>query len=223
MMVREFGISLRTGLVCLMRQPVDVLAPLAFFLMIASLFPLAVGPDQGLLQKIAPGIIWVSALLASLLGLHRLYEPDLADGSLEQMLLCPGPAVVKVAGRITAHWIVSGLGLVIVSPIVALQYGLGIASFGMLLASLVLGTCVFSLLGSVGAALALGGRGGSVLVALILMPLYVPVLILGAGALTAQLAGQPSSAHLMLLGALACFALALAPWTTTAALRLSVE
>jgi len=206
-----------------MRQPVDILAPLAFFIMVASLFPLGIGPDKSLLLRIAPGIIWVSALLASLLGLHRLYETDLGDGSLEQMLLCPGPTVLFVVGKIAAHWLLSGLTLALISPIVALQYGLERASLWTLLLSLMLGTSIFSLIGSIGAALAVGGRGGSVLVALILMPLYVPVLILGSGALTATLTGADPSAHLSLLGALSCAMLALAPWATTAALRVSVE
>lgn len=222
-MLQAFGLSLRMSLTCSMRRPVDILAPLAFFVMVTSLFPLGIGPDKPLLLRIAPGIIWVSALLASLLGLHRLYEPDLTDGSLEQMLLCPEPTILLIIGKIAAHWLSSGVTLAIISPVVALQYGLEAASLGTLFLSLVLGTSVFSLIGAIGAALSLGARGGSVLMALILMPLYVPVLILGSGAVTASLAGTDPSAYLSLLGALTCATLALAPWATTVALRLSVE
>lgn len=222
-MLRAFGYAVRRGLLCSLRQPVDIAAPLGFFLMVASLFPLGIGPDRELLLRVAPGIIWVSALLASLLALHRLFEPDLADGTLEQMLLSPEPVFVLVAGRIAAHWLTSGVTLTLVAPLVALQYGLGSGALGVLVFGLLLGTFVFSLLGAVGAALALGGRGGSVLVALILMPLYIPTMILGSGALTATLTAMHPGPYLMLLGALACVALLAAPWATAAALRIAVE
>lgn len=215
--------SARYGVLCAARRPADIAAPLAFFLMVASLFPLGVGADGALLQRIAPGIVWVSALLASLLGLHSLFEPGKADGTLEQMVLAPAPTIVLVTGRIAAHWLTTGVPLAVMSPVVALQYGLDWAALAVLVCSLLLGTAVFSLIGAVGAALTLGSRGGNVLMALILMPLYVPALILGSGALAARVAGMSPYAHLMLLAALACAAMALAPWAATAALRIAVE
>lgn len=222
-MLTPFVCAVRHGLLCSLRQPADLAAPLAFFVMVASLFPLGIGPDRALLLRIAPGIVWVCALLAALLGLHRLFEPDRADGTLEQLLLAPGPTALMVAGRIAAHWLASGVPLALVAPIVALQYGMERAALAVLVGGLLLGTAVFSLVGSVGAALTLGSRGGSVLTALILVPLYIPVLILGTGALAAVLSGTGPAAHLMLLGALCSAALALAPWATTAALRIAVE
>lgn len=222
-MLAPFTFALRHGLVCALRRPVDVAVPLAFFLLVASLFPLGIGPERALLARIAPGVLWVGALLASLLALHRLFEPDLAAGTLEQVLLAPHPAVLHVTGRIAAHWLTTGVPLALAAPVIALQYGLDAGTLGPLCGSLLLGTAVFSLLGGVGAALTLGGRGGSVLVALILLPLYVPVLILGAGALSARLAGTSPTPYLLLLAALACAALALAPWATTAALRIALE
>lgn len=222
-MLKLFIRSARYGTLCAVRRPADMAAPLAFFLMVASLFPFGVGADGALLQRMAPGVVWVSALLASLLGLHRLFEPDKADGTLEQMLLAPAPTIVLAAGRIAAHWLTTGVPLAVMSPVVAVQYGLDWAALLLLVFSLLLGTAVFSLVGAVGAALTLGSQGGSVLMALILVPLYVPALILGSGALAARLAGMSPYAHLMLLAALACAAMALAPWAAAAALRISVE
>ena len=215
--------AVRCGLLCSLRRPVDVAAPLIFFVMVTTLFPLGIGPEKALLLRIAPGIIWSGALLASLLALQRLFEPDLADGSLEQMLLSPEPVVVLTAGKITAHWMTSGVPLAIVAPVVALQYGLDGSAFGALLLSGLLGTLVFSNIGAIGAALGLGSRGGSLLTALLVMPLQIPVVILGSGALNASLTGMTPAPHLMLLGALACAALALSPWAAAAALRLSQE
>lgn len=222
-MLSAFLHAVRCGLLCSMRRPVDVSSPLIFFVMVTSLFPLGIGPDKALLLRIAPGIIWAGALLASLLALQRLFELDLADGTLEQMLLSPEPLVVLAAGKITAHWMTSGVPLAIVAPVVALQYGLGGPALGTLLLSALLGTLVFSTIGSIGAALGLGSRGGSLLIALLVLPLQIPVVILGSGALTANLTGMTPEPYLMLLGALACVALALAPWATAAALRLSQE
>lgn len=222
-MLAALRLSVHHGLLCALRRPVDVAVPLAFFVLVASLFPLGIGPDRALLARLAPGVLWVGALLASLLALHRLFEPDLADGTLEQLLLSPQPAVLLVAGRIGAHWLACGAPLALAAPVVALQYGLDANALGVLCGSLLLGTTIFSLLGAIGAALTLGGRGGSVLVALILLPLYVPVLIMGSGALAAKLNGTSHVPYLMLLGALGCAALALAPWAATAALRVALE
>ncbi|MEW6760723.1 MAG: heme exporter protein CcmB [Pseudomonadota bacterium] len=222
-MLRTYIHSLRYGLLSSLRRPVDLSSPLIFFVMVTSLFPLGIGPEKALLLRIAPGIVWAGALLASLLALQRLFEPDLTDGTLEQMLLSPEPFVVLVAGKISAHWMTSGVPLAIVAPVVALQYGLDGPALGTLLLGALLGTLVFSTIGSIGAALGLGSRGGSLLTALLVMPLQIPVVILGSGALTASLTGVQPAPYLMLLGALACAALALAPWATAAALRLSQE
>jgi heme exporter protein B len=213
----------RRDLLLAMRRRSDALMPLAFFLVTTSLFPLAIGPDSKLLRSVAPGIVWVAALLASLLGLQRLFADDHADGSLEQLLLSPQPLELLVLAKVLAHWLTSGLPLLVLAPLVALQYGLDGASLAVLWCGLLLGTPVLSLLGSIGAALALGARGGSVLVALILMPLYIPLLILGSSAVAANGDGTGSAPHLMLLGALLAAALAAAPWAAGAALRIAYE
>ena len=171
----------------------------------------------------APGILWVAALLATLLSLGRLFALDHADGTLEQMLLSPEPLSVIVLGKVTAHWLSAGLPLVLLAPVLALQFDLPWDAIGVLAASLLLGTPVLSLLGAIGAALTLGLRGGGVLVALLVLPLYIPVLIFGAGAVSAQASGQGASAHLHLLAGVLAASLALAPWAAAMALRLSAD
>jgi heme exporter protein B len=205
------------------RRRADVLTTLFFFVIAATLFPLGVGPEPALLRTLAPGILWVAALLASMLSLGRLFALDHADGTLEQMLLSPQPLSVLVIGKILAHWLVCGLPLVLMAPLLAIQFDLPAASMGVLLLSLLIGTPVLSLLGAIGAALTLGVRGGGVLVSLLVLPLYVPVLIFGAGAVDAQASGLGSSAHLLLLGGLLAGAAALAPWATALALRIALE
>lgn len=222
-MLNSAGRLLRRDMLLAMRRRSDVLMPLAFFLVTTSLFPLAIGPDGKLLRSVAPGIVWVAALLASLLGLQHLFADDHADGSLEQLLLAPQPLQVLVLAKVLAHWLTSGVPLLVLTPVVALQYGLDAGALAVLWLGLLLGTPVLSLLGSIGAALALGARGGSVLVALILMPLYIPLLILGSSAVVAAGDGTGSTPHLMLLGALLAASLAAAPWATAAALRIAHE
>ncbi|WP_374586194.1 heme exporter protein CcmB [Pseudoduganella sp.] len=222
-MLNAAGRLLRRDLLLAMRRRSDALMPLAFFLVTTSLFPLAIGADGKLLRSVAPGIVWVAALLASLLGLQRLFADDYADGSLEQLLLSAQPLELLVLAKVLAHWLTSGLPLLVLAPLVALQYGLDAASLSVLCAGLLLGTPVLSLLGSIGAALALGARGGSVLVALILMPLYIPLLILGSSAVVAAGDGTGSAPHLMLLGALLAASLAATPWAAAAALRIAHE
>jgi heme exporter protein B len=205
------------------RRRADVLTTLFFFVIVIALFPLGVGPDAALLRTMAPGILWVAALLAAMLSLSRLFAPDHADGTLEQMLLSPEPLALLVAGKVLAHWLVSGLPLVLLAPLLALQFDLPPDAIGVLALGLLLGTPVLSLIGAIGGALTLGLRGGGVLVALLVLPLYVPVLIFGAGAVSAQVSGVDSTAHLSLLGALLAGALALAPWSAGYALRIAVE
>ncbi len=206
-----------------MRRRADVATTLFFFVIVASLFPLGVGPDPKLLRAMAPGILWVAALLASMLSLGRLFAADYADGSLEQLVLAPDPLAVVVIGKVMAHWLVSGLPLVLISPVIALQFDLQAEAIATLLLALLLGTPLLSLIGAIGAALTVGVRGGGVLVSLLVLPLYVPVLIFGAGAVDASAGGMDAGGHLSILGALLLLGMALAPWATSAALRISLE
>ena len=206
-----------------LRRRGDVATALLFFVIVASLFPLGIGAQPNLLREIAPGVIWVAALLSSLLSLRRLFESDHADGTLEQMLLGAAPLGVVVLAKAAAHWLASGLPLVAIAPVIALQYDLPAALYPVLALSLALGTPVLSLIGAIGAALTLGLRGGGVLLALLVLPLYVPVLILGAGAVEMSAAGSGGEAQLLLLAAALVFAAAFAPWAIAAALRISSE
>ena len=218
-----FSAVVRRDLLLSFRRRADVLASFFFFVLVVLLFPLSVGPESALLKTIAPGIVWVAALLASTLALSRLFAADFADGTLEQMLLSPEPLSVIVLAKITSHWLVSGLPLVLLSPLIGLQFGLAGDALVALFYSLLIGTPVLSLIGAIGAALTLGARNGGVLVSLLVLPLYIPVLIFGADAVATQITGNGGSAQLMLLGAMLASAVALAPWATAAALRVSVE
>jgi heme exporter protein B len=205
------------------RRRSDIATTVLFFVIVVSLFPLAVGPEPNLLAIIAPGVIWVAALLACMLSLTRTFESDHADGTLEQMLLAATPLSMIVIARVFAHWLVSGLPVVALSPLLALQFDLPTDLLPVLVASLLLGTPVLSLVGAIGAGLTLGLRGGGVLLALLVLPLYVPVLVIGAGALDAAAAGQGATAHLLLLAALLVLAGAFTPWAIAASLRISAE
>jgi heme exporter protein B len=206
-----------------MRRKTEVLTALLFFVIVASLFPLGIGPEPALLRKIAPGVLWVAALLATMLGLQRMFAADHADGTLEQMLLSPTPLALLVGGKNLAHWLVCGLPLVLLAPLLGLQFDLDGEGLAVLTFGLLLGTPVLSLIGSIGAALTLGVRGGGVLLSLLVLPLYIPALIFGAGAVQAQASGQGASGHLSLLGALLVLSLFFAPLATTAALRIALE
>ncbi len=214
--------TVRRDVLLAWRRRSDALGTLMFFLMASTLFPLGVGPQPALLRSMAPGVLWVLALLAGTLSLNRLFAQDHADGSLEQLLLSGQPLAWLVLGKVLAHWLVSGLPLVLLAPLLGLQFGLPVPALGVLVLALLLGTLVLSLVGSIGAALTLGLRGGGVLVALLVLPLQVPVLVFGAGAVVAELAGLGAQAHLQLLGGLLLAALALAPWAAAAALRISL-
>lgn len=214
---------IRRDLLLAMRRRADVLTACAFFALVASLFPLGLGPEPQLLRTVAPGVIWVSALLASLLTLPRLFAADHADGTLEQMLLSPVPLSVVVAGKVFAHWLVAGLPLTLMSPLLALQYDLSQDTQIVLALSLLAGTPVLSLIGAIGGALTLGLRGGGLLLSLLVLPLYIPVLIIGAGAADWAAAGLDISGHFMLLAALLIVAALSAPWAAGAALRVAVE
>jgi heme exporter protein B len=196
---------------------------LLFFVIVASLFPLGIGAEPNLLRAVAPGVIWVAALLSSMLSLSRLFAADHADGTLEQMLLGVSPLGVVAAAKVFTHWLVSGLPLVLIAPLIALQYDLPQELYGTLALSLLLGTPVLSLIGAIGAALTLGLRGGGVLLSLLVLPLYVPVLIMGAGSVDMAAAGLSPTGQLQLLAALLVLAAAFAPWAIAAALRIATE
>ncbi len=206
-----------------LRRSTDILTPLIFFIIVVSLFPLGVGPEPSALRSIAPGVIWVAALLATMLSLNRLFANDHADGTLEQLALSPHPLTVLVLTKIAAHWALTGLPLVLISPLLAVQMHLPEHAIGALALSLLLGTPVLSLLGAVGAALTLGLRGGGVLVSLLVLPLYTPILIFGAGIVTGVIADIDIEAQFSLLGAFLALALTFAPWATAAALRVSLD
>jgi heme exporter protein B len=214
---------LRRDLLLAMRRKAEVLTALFFFVIVSSLFPLGIGPEPSLLRKIGPGVLWVGALLATMLGLQRMFATDHADGTLEQMVLSSAPLPLLVAGKIAAHWVVSGLPVVLLAPLLGLQFDLDAEALVVLTVGLLVGTPVLSLLGAIGAALTLGVRGGGALLSLLVLPLYIPTLIFGAGAVQAHLSGQGAGGHLSLLGALLAVSLFFAPWATTAALRISLE
>lgn len=201
----------------------EMLGSLFFFIVVVSLFPLAISPEARMLRQIGPGVVWVAALLASMLSLPRLFAGDHADGTLEQMLLVPQPVAMLVLAKIAAHWVTSAVPLIALTPVIGAQYDLGAGALGVLAATLLVGTPVLSLLGAIGAALTLGVRGSGVVLSLLVLPLFVPVLIFGAGAVDAAAGGLAVQAHFSLLGACLMAALVLAPWASAAALRISVE
>ncbi len=214
---------LRRDVSVALRQKGEVLTPLVFFIVVASLFPLGIGPESALLLRMAPGVLWVSALLAAMLSLQRLFATDYADGSLEQMALSSTPLGLLVVAKALSHFLLSGVPLVLMAPVLGLQFGLEDRSLGILMLSLLLGTPTLSLIGSIGAALTLGVRGAGVLLSLLILPLYIPVLIFGAGAVEADAAGMGFGGHLSLLAALLVLSIFFAPLATTTALRISLE
>jgi heme exporter protein B len=205
------------------RRRADVLSTLFFFVIVASLFPLGIGPETQLLRSIAPGVVWVAALLASMLSLGRIFGNDYQDGTLEQMLLTPQPLYLVVLGKVLAQWLVSELPLVLIAPLVGIQFDVAPKTLLILFVSLLIGTPILSLIGAIGAALTLGLRGGGVLISLLILPLYIPVLIFGAGAVDASISGISPEANLSLLAAFLVVSLVFAPWATAAALRISLE
>lgn len=214
---------LRRDLTLAARRRGDWLTALFFFVVVSSMFPLSVGPEPELLQRIGPGVLWVAATLASLLSLSRLFEDDHRDGSLEQMVLAPSPVVVLVLGKALAHWLIYGIPLLAMAPVLGIQFNLPPPAIGVLVLSLLIGTPILSLLGAAGASLTLGLRGGGVLLALLVLPLYVPALIFGTGAVGGVLDGTGAEAHLSLLGAFLLVSGLVAPWIAAASLRVSLE
>ncbi|MFG3451469.1 MULTISPECIES: heme exporter protein CcmB [Pseudomonadaceae] len=206
----------------LFRRPAELANPLVFFAIVIALFPLAVGPESQLLQTISPGLIWVAALLAVLLSLDGLFRSDFEDGSLEQWVVSPHPLALLVLAKVLAHWVFSGLALVLLAPLLGLMLGMPVSALPVLLMALLLGTPVLSLLGAVGAALTVGLKRGGLLLALLILPLYIPVLILGSGALQAALQGLPALGYLLWLSSLTALAVTLTPFAIAAGLKISV-
>ena len=222
-MLQTLAVVVYRDLLLAFRRRSDIANTVLFFILVVSLFPFGVGPEPNLLRAVAPGVLWVAALLASMLALSRMFAGDHADGTLEQMVMSSVPLSIVVFGKVAAHWLVTGVPLVILAPVLALQFGMPTEAYGTLMLSLALGTPVLSLIGAIGAALTLGVRGSGVLTALLVLPLYVPVLILGAGAVDGAAAGLDVSAHLLLMGALLVFAMVFSLWPVAAALRVALE
>lgn len=204
------------------RRRADWLTTFFFFIIVVSLFPLGVGPEPTILRVIAPGILWVAALLASMLALPRVFASDYADGTLEQLTLAPQPLSLLVLSKILAHWLLTGLPLVVMGPVLGLQFGMPPDMLPVLFYSLLLGTPCLSLIGAIGAGLTLGVRGSGV-VALLVLPLYIPVLIFGAGAVEAVGVGTAPGGHLSLLGAVLMISLVVSPLASAAAVRVALE
>lgn len=205
------------------RRKQDLANPLVFFIIVVSLFPLGVSPDKTFLQEAGAGVVWVAALLATLLSLDGLFKSDYEDGSLEQLVLCPQPLFLVVLGKVIAHWLVTGLPLLLLSPVLGLMMYLSADQIEVLFLTLLLGTPVLSLIGAIGAALTVGLRSGGVLISLLILPLYIPVLIFGTGTVNAAMSGVSTVGFLSILGAMLALALALSPIATAAALRISMS
>jgi heme exporter protein B len=217
------GWACRRDLLLTLHGKSELALVLVFFVLVTSLFPLGVGPEPNLLRAIAPGIVWVCALLASLLSFGRLFSTDHADGTLEQMIVSGAPLAALVAGKMLGHVVSIGVPLALLTPLIALQFGLSPEAMVVAVVALLLGTPVLVGLGAIGAALTLGIRGGAALLALLVLPLAVPVLIFGAGAIEATQSGMPAGAHLSLLGAGLIVASLACPFATAAALRIALD
>ena len=222
-LTQAFLAIIRRDLLLAFRRRAEMANPLLFFVLVVTLFPLAVGAEPNLLQTMAPGVIWVSALLAALLSLDGLFRSDFDDGSLEQLLLSPHPLSVLVLGKILAHWLVTGLPLLLVAPLLALFLGLPEKAMPVLWLTLILATPMLSLIGAIGVALTVGLRRGGMILSLLVLPLYIPVLIFASGAVDRAASGLPVTAQINILLAMLCMALVLTPLPTAAALKMSVN
>lgn len=220
---QAFFTLLQRDLKIAVRHRGDIFNPLLFFIMVVTLFPLGIGPEPQMLARVAPGIIWVAALLASMLSLERLFKADFSDGSLEQMLLSPQPLSILVLAKVLAHWILTGVPLTIIAPLLAVLLNLDTNSYGALIATLTLGTPVLSLLGAIGVALTVGLRKGGVLLSLLILPLYIPVLIFATSAIDAAGMNLPYDGQLAIIGAMLIGSLTLAPFAIGASLRVSTN
>ena len=222
-LIHAFQAVIKRDIRLAIRQPSEIAQPVVFFIIVVSVFPFGVGSNPDQLTAIGPGIVWVGALLATLLALDSLFRSDFDDGSLEQLILSEHPLSVLILGKILVHWFVTGLPLIIVTPLLGILLGLDKSTLVVLIGSLLLGTPPLSLVGAIGSALTISIRRAGLLVTLLVLPLYIPVLIFGAGAASAAQSGLPTAGHLYMLGAIAMGAIALAPIATSAALRISSE
>ena len=220
---QAFTFLLRRDLLLAMRNRAEYANPILFFILVITLFPLALGAVPELLARIAPGIIWVAALLAAMLSLDSIFRSDFDDGSLEQMLLSAHPVAVLVLAKVCAHWMVTGLPLLIVAPLLAEMLGMPAQAQGVLLLTILIGTPVLSLIGSIGVALTVGLPKGGIILSLLVLPLYVPVLIFATSAIENAAHGFDVSAQIYMLLAILCLAISLTPWATAAALRMSTS
>lgn len=219
----RFWEVVRRDLRLALRQGSDSLMVVTFFVLTVVLFPFGIGPEAGILERVSAGVLWVTALLASMLSLDRLFQADYEDGSLELLVLTPTSLMVVVLGKVLAHWLTTGLPLLAAAPILAVLLHMNGDGFAVLVLTMALGTPVLSLIGAIGAALVLGARRGGVLVSLLILPLYVPVLIFGVGAIDAAVQARSAEPHLLFLAAMLAASLPLAPWATAAALRQALE
>lgn len=215
--------TVKRDLLLTIRNPSDMLNPLAFFVIVISLFPLGVGPGKDVLSEIAPGVIWVAALLATLLSMDAMFRSDYDDGSLEQMAVSKEPLYIIVGGKILSHWLLTGLPLTLLSPVLAGMLFVNSSGMGAVVLSLLVGTPILSLLGSIGAGLTVGLRKGGVLIAILILPLYIPVLILGTTMVQAGMLHQPYTGHILWLSAILALSLGLAPIATSASVRISLS
>jgi len=221
--VKTFVMIVRRDVMLSMRGGIGSLVAVVFFVIAVTLFPLGVGPEMNLLARIAPGVLWVCALLATMLSLDRLFQADFEDGNLELMALGPLPLELTVLAKVLSYWITTALPLIVVAPVLAIMLNMSGQALGVLIVSLLLGTPVLSLIGSVGAALTVGIRRGGVLMSLLVLPLYVPILIFGVGAVESAVMGLGERSHLLILGAGLLVSLVLSPFASAAALRLALE
>ena len=220
---RAFSLVFCRDLTIALRHKDDIFNPLLFFIIVVTLFPLGIGPEPNMLARIAPGIIWVAALLATLLSLDRLFKNDYADGSLEQLLLSPCPTFIIVLAKISAHWVITGLPLILVSPLLALLLFLPEGSYGAMLLTLILGTPILSFVGAIGVALTVGIKKGGVLLSLLVLPLYIPVLIFATSAIDTAAMNLPYSGQIAIIAALFVGSITLAPIAVSAALKVSTN
>lgn len=221
--MKRFWEIVRRDLRLALRQGSDSIMVVTFFVLTVVLFPFGIGPEAGILERVSAGVLWVTALLASMLSLDRLFQADYEDGSLELLVLTPTPLEIVVVAKVAAHWLTTGLPLLAAAPLLAVLLHMNGDGFAVLLLTMLIGTPILSLIGGIGAALVLGARRGGVLLSLLILPLYVPVLIFGVGAIDAAVQARPAGPHLLILGGLLAGALPLAPWATAAALRQALE
>ncbi len=222
-MIQAMLIIIRRELLIAFRRQADILNPLWFFIIVITLFPLSIGPDPNLLARVAAGVVWVAALLSALLSLERLFKDDFQDGSLEQMMLMPVPLQIVVVSKVIAHWLLTGLPLILISPLLAILLSLDFSVWLAVVLTLLLGTPALSFIGAIGVALTVGLQKGGVLLSLLILPLYIPVLIFATSAIDAASLGMSFNGQLAIIAAMFVGALTLTPFAISSALRVSVS